>query len=96
MLPRAEHEALEQTRRTTEAGRESALPTRGWLDIKGTVSQGVRGCGLRRSRYRGLAKTHLQNMAVGAAITIDHIVNWLNDIPIAKTHTSRFKALEPA
>ena len=62
--------------------------------IEGTLSQGVCGFGLRRSRYRGLAKTHLQNVAIGAAINIDRLVKWFNGIPIAKTRTSRFKALE--
>ncbi|MQS14373.1 IS1182 family transposase [Streptomyces kaniharaensis] len=38
--------------------------------IEGTVSQAVRGPGLRRSRYRGLAKTHLQNVLIGIAINI--------------------------
>ena len=30
--------------------------------IEGCLSQGVRLCGLRRSRYVGLAKTHLQHV----------------------------------
>ncbi|MEU6974347.1 IS1182 family transposase [Kitasatospora aureofaciens] len=38
--------------------------------IEGTVSQAVRGPGLRRSRYQGLAKTHLQNVLTGIAINI--------------------------
>ncbi|MFJ8437357.1 IS1182 family transposase [Kitasatospora sp. NPDC094019] len=38
--------------------------------IEGTLSQAVRGPGLRRSRYRGLAKTHLQNVLTGMAINI--------------------------
>ncbi|MGW3233892.1 IS1182 family transposase [Kitasatospora sp. NPDC001095] len=38
--------------------------------IEATVSQAVRGPGLRRSRYRGLAKTHLQNVLTGIAINI--------------------------
>ncbi|GGU85505.1 transposase [Kitasatospora aureofaciens] len=33
--------------------------------IEGTVSQAVRGPGLRRSRYQGLATTHLQNVLIG-------------------------------
>ena len=64
--------------------------------IEGTLSQGVRGFGMRRSRYRGLAKTHLQNVLIGTAINIDRLVNWLDGIPTAKTRTSRFKALKVA
>ena len=93
--PRVQHEALEQAREQhrSEAGQEQYKRRAG---IEGTISQGVRGFGLRRSRYRGLPKTHLQNVAIGAAINIDRIVNWINDVPLAKTRTSRFKALESA
>jgi transposase len=61
--------------------------------VEGTISQGVRAFGLRHTRYRGLSKTHLQNIAVAAALNIDRIVNWLNEVPRAKTRASRFAAL---
>jgi len=95
LLPPAQYKALAQTRavHNSSAGKERYKRRAG---IEGTLSQGVRGCGLRRSRYRGLAKTHLQNVAIGAAINIDRLFNWLNHIPIAKTRVSRFKALKPA
>lgn len=94
-LPQAEYEALERTRQVHSSveGKERYKRRAG---IEGTLSQGVRGFGLRQSRYRGLAKTHLQNVAIGAAINIDRLVNWLNDVPIAKTRTSRFKRLDVA
>ena len=38
--------------------------------IEGTISQAVRGPDLRHARYRGLAKTHVQNIACGIAINI--------------------------
>ena len=63
--------------------------------IEGTLSQGVRAFGLRRSRYRGLEKTHLQHVATAAAINIDRIVAWLEERPRATTRTSRFAALAP-
>ena len=59
-------------------------------------SQGVRAFGLRRTRYRGLAKTHLQHVATAAAINIDRAVAWLDERPRAATRTSRFAALAPA
>jgi transposase len=55
----------------------------------------VRAFGLRRTRFRGLAKTHLQHVAIAAAINIDRIVAWLEERPRAKTRTSRFAALTP-
>src|SRR5436309_1708478 len=64
--------------------------------VEGTLSQGVRAFGLRRSRYWGLAKTHLQHIAIAAAINIDRIVAWLDARPRATTRISRFAALAPA
>lgn len=94
-LPQAQYEALEQARKVHRSleGKERYKRRAG---VEGTLSQGVRGFGLRRSRYRGLAKTHLQNVAIGAAINIDRLVNWFNGVLTAKTRTSRFKALEVA
>ena len=38
--------------------------------IEGTQSELVRGHGLRRARYRGLAKVRLQNYLIGAACNV--------------------------
>ena len=62
--------------------------------IEGTFSQGVRAFGLREARYRGLAKTHLQNVATACAIDLGRIGDWLNEVPRAKTRTSHFAALK--
>src|SRR4029453_1699601 len=63
--------------------------------VEGTLSQGVRGFGLRYARYRGLTKTHVQHVATAAAMHVDRMVAWLNERPRAKTHTSRVAALAP-
>jgi len=63
--------------------------------IESTLSQGVRAFGLRRARYRGLQKTHLQQIAITAAINVERIVAWLEGRPSATTRTSRFAALAP-
>ena len=94
-LPQAQYEAL-ATARKVHSSPEGKDRYKRRAGIEGTLSQGVRGFGLRRSRYRGLAKTHLQNMAISAAMNIDRLVNWLNGTPTAKTRVSRFKALETA
>ena len=62
---------------------------------EGTISQGVRASGLRRTRYRGATKAHLQNVAIAAAINIDRLVAWFEGRPRAKTRISRFAALAP-
>lgn len=61
--------------------------------IESTISQDVRGFGLRRSRCRGLAKTALQQVATAAAIKLDRLAPWFSKRPIAPTRTSRFAAL---
>ncbi len=63
--------------------------------IEGTLSQGVRAFGMRRTRYRGLDKTHLQNVAIGAATNLDRLVAWFDGRPRAMTRTSRFAMLAP-
>src|SRR3954454_13523209 len=90
--PRAEHEALKaaQGRLATKKGRRRYARRAG---IEGTLSQGVRAFGLRRARYRGLAKTHLQHVATAAAINLERLVAWFRAVPRAATRTSRFAAL---
>jgi transposase len=55
----------------------------------------VRAFGLRRVRYRGLEKTHVQHVATAAAINIDRTVAWLDARSRANSRTSRFAALVP-
>ena len=57
------------------------------------MSQAVRACDLRRARYRGLAKTGLQNVATTAAVNLDRLAALFNGRPLAPTRTSRFAAL---
>ncbi len=91
-LPQVEYEALKRAREA-HASVEGQERYKRRAGIEGTISQGVRGFGLRRSRYRGLAKTHLQNLAIAAAINIDRLFNWFCCVPRAKTRISRFTAL---
>ena len=49
--------------------------------------------GLRRTRYRRLAKTRLQHVAPAAAFNLDRIAAWLRGRPLAPTRTLRFAAL---
>jgi len=64
--------------------------------VEGTISQGVGRCGLRRSRYRGLAKTSLQHQLTGAAMNLTRIDAHLTHTARAATRTSHFAALRPA
>ncbi len=92
ILPRQEHEALAaaRAREGTAEGRRLYAQRQG---IESTLSQAVRAFGLRRTRYRGLAKTGLQHAATAAAINLDRMAAWFAGRPIAPTRTSRFAGL---
>jgi transposase len=64
--------------------------------VEGTISQGVRAFGLRRSRYLGLAKTHLQHVLTAVGINLVRVAAWLNGCPPAKTRPSPFVKLYQA
>src|SRR4051812_43706950 len=93
--PRAEHEALRESRAylATEEGKSVYRRRAG---VEGTLSQGVRAFGLRRARYIGLAKAHLQHVITGAATNLSRLAAWLEGIPQEPTRTSRFARLRPA
>jgi transposase len=89
---REEHDALvaARARENTDAGRNLYAQRQG---VEGTLAQGVHSFGLRRSRYRGLAKTRLQHIASAAALNLDRLGAWLVGRTLAQTHTSRFARL---
>jgi transposase len=90
--PRPEHEALAaaRAREGSEAGRQLDAKRRG---VAGTLSQAVRAFGLRRARYRGLARTGLQSVATAAALNLERLAAWFAERPLAPTRVSRFTAL---
>ena len=93
--PQEQYEALTAAR-AWYASAEGIQVYKQRAGVEGTLSQGVRAFGLRRTRYRGLPKTHMQHVAIAAAINVDRIVAWLEGRPRAQTRTSRFAALAPA
>lgn len=92
LRPRAEHEALVAARTRTEMDSERPLYALR-QGVEGTLSQAVRVFGLRRARYRGAPKVHLQHVAIAAALNLDRIAAWLQGRPLAPTRRSRFAAL---
>ena len=89
------HEAIQAAR-----GRQDTPEWRAFYaaraGIEGCLSQGVRVCGLCRSRYVGLAKTHLQHIATAAALNGVRISAWMQGNTRAATRTSRLVSLMPA
>jgi transposase len=95
LQPQEEHEAIQFARRRQRTEEFASLYSQR-AGIEGTVSQGVRAFGLRKARYRGLKKTHLQELATATSINVSRITNWLNEIPTAATRRSRLVALAQA
>ena len=93
--PQEQYEALQEARQRLESEEGRQLYNRR-AGIEGTISQGVRAFGMRQTRYRGLAKTHMQHIATAAAINFDRIIAWIDGVPRATTRTSRFAALAPS
>jgi hypothetical protein len=52
--------------------------------------------GMRRTRYRGLLKTHLQHIATATAINLQRFMDWLWEVPRSRTYKSPFARLAPA
>lgn len=87
--PRDQYEALEAAR-SWESSDEYRAEYNRRAGIEGTISQGVRAFGLRRSRYEGEAKTHLQHIATATAINVARLTDWWSDRPRERTRTSAF------
>ena len=93
--PRAEYEALNAARaRMHDPAWKERYRVR--AGIEGTLSQGVRAFGMRRSRYIGLAKTGLQQACTAAAMNASRAVQWLAGTARARTRVTRFAALAQA
>lgn len=65
-----ERHDLIQDRRREQTTEQFAKDMRHRNGIEGTISELCRGYGLRRSLYRGIEKTRLQNSMIGAACNI--------------------------
>jgi transposase len=91
--PQKEFEILQQLRQQTDAPEFKKLYNQR-AGIEGTISQGTRAFSLRRSRYIGLAKTHLQNIAIACAINLTRLVAWFDGIPKESNRTSHFAYLQ--
>ena len=92
VYPQPLHEVLVQARQRqqTEAFKQLYNQRAG---IEGTMSQAVNKLGIRRARYWGLRKTHLQHIATAAAINLQRVAAWLCGDRPGTTRTSPFAAL---
>jgi transposase len=90
--PQAAHQALQarrQEQQTPQFRRQYAMRA----GIEGTLSQAVRGMGIRRARYDGLPKVPLQHVLTAVAINLVRIDAVLTSTPRGKTRQSNFTRL---
>jgi hypothetical protein len=90
LSPQVQYEALQEARAWYESDEGKRQYARR-AGVEGTLSQGIRGFGLRRTRYWGLSKTHLQNVAIAAVINVDRLAAWFDGHLRAKTRTTRLR-----
>jgi transposase len=64
--------------------------------IEGTISQAMGVLGMRRTRYCGLGKVHLQHLMTAAALNLMRVLDWLSGKQRATTRTSPFARLAMA
>jgi transposase len=90
--PQQQYEALKLRREQEETKEYLAMYSKR-AGIEGTISQGVRALGLRRSRYKGWLKTHLCHVITAAAINLIRLGEWLAGTPPATTRQPKFAAV---
>jgi len=64
--------------------------------IEGTISQAVAATGMRRARYRGLAKTHLEHVFSATALNLIRLHAYWHGHPLDRTRTSHLSQLDLA
>jgi transposase len=90
--PETEFKALAAAReRTKHADYKALYALR--AGSEGSLSQAVRRSGLRRARYIGLTKTHLQNVLTATAVNLVRLLGWLADTSVGRTPQSAFAKL---
>jgi transposase len=93
--PRQVHEAIHQARTEQQTRAWQAKYARR-AGVEGTISQAVNVTGTRHARYRGLDKTHLQNVFSAVAINLIRLTAYWNDNPLERTRTSHLARLAQA
>jgi transposase len=87
--PREEELALRQARQREQTP-EFVAAYAARAGVEATHAQALRVCGLRRSRYYGHAKTHLQHLLTATALNLLRLGTWLTGAPLAPTRQSAF------
>jgi transposase len=62
--------------------------------VEGTIRQATHTTGLRRARYRGLAKTHLDHTTSATALNLIRLDAWWNGHPLDRANHSHLARLQ--
>jgi transposase len=90
--PKEQYEALQRAREREETADFKEQYARR-ARIEGSISRAVRTSEVRRSRYIGLAKTHLQHLLSATSLSFLRVGEWLMGVPKATTRRSPFARL---
>jgi transposase len=93
LQPRENHLALQSARERQKTQEFQATYAKR-AGIEGTIGQTADKHHMRRSRYRGLAKTHFQHLMTAAAVNIQRMLDWLAQKTRSVAYTSHFAALQ--
>jgi len=93
--PQIKHEMMQKIRRRQKTD-EFKQKYKIRAGVEGTISQAVGSLNMRRNRYQGLAKSHLQHVATAASMNLYRVIAWLEGVTPSITRQSRFAALQPA
>jgi transposase len=92
LRPRHLHETL-QNARTEQATDDWKTRYRARAGIEGTISQAVAVTGIRRARYTGIEKAHLEHVFAATAINLIRLDAWWNGTPLQRTRTTHLARL---
>ncbi len=87
MHPRA-HEEARRAARQREQTPAFARASAQRAGVASAHAQGLRRCGLRRARYIGQPKTHLQHVLTAVALNLVRLSAGLTGTPLALTRQS--------
>jgi transposase len=93
--PRHIHHAVAQARarQNTQQFKDTYKLRAG---VEGTIRQAIAVTDTRRTRYRGLDKTHLEHVYSAVALNLIRLDAWYNGQPLDRTRTSHLARLELA
>ncbi|WP_234312109.1 transposase [Streptomyces griseus] len=93
LRPRDQQQVLDEAR-TQQTSQEWRAKYATRAGVEGTIHQAVAVTGMRRARYRGLQKTHLEHAYSAVALNLIRLDAWWNGHPLDRTRSSHLARLD--